>query len=196
MDHLAVHNRVVGRLFERLYNRRIINNVDRGAYMEYLIELALQELDAAWECMPGWSMWDIENNRSGARVEVNQSAKLQTWSSDSQTSGSAPRFGIKPTKWYWDNVSAAWFETEPRRSADVYVFAYHSEGDRAVADHRHPGQWEFYVVPERLLPSLQKSIGLGPVRGLGQRCSFETLALVVTKVINGLPALKAALPQP
>ena len=39
MADLSVHHRVVERLLERLYNRRIIDNVDRGVYLQYMIEL-------------------------------------------------------------------------------------------------------------------------------------------------------------
>lgn len=53
MSDLSVHNRVVERLFRQLYNRQIIDNVNRGVYVEYMVEPALQELDPAWECMPG-----------------------------------------------------------------------------------------------------------------------------------------------
>ncbi len=193
MKDLSVHDRVVERLFDRLYNRRIIDNVDRGVYLEYLIELVLQELDPAWECMPGWSMWDLAHKRSRARIEVKQSAKRQTWSVGSQSLGSAPRFGIAPTKWYWGNPEGASVETEPQRWADLYVFAYHPEGDQNVADHRLPDQWEFYLVPERELPA-QKSIGLNPVRSLGSPCRFETLAADVIRVIAELPRLKADTP--
>ena len=90
MGDLLVHHRVVERLTERLYNRRIIDNVDRGVYLQYMIELALQQQDPAWECMTGWAMWDLENKSSGARMEVQQSSTLQTWLIASAGIKSAP----------------------------------------------------------------------------------------------------------
>ena len=194
MSDLSAHDRVVRRLFDQIYNRRIIENVDRGVYVEYMVELALQELDPRWECMPGWTMWDLEHKDSGARIEVKQSARRQTWSSDSQSAVSAPRFRIVPTKSYWDNATGIWIETEPQRWADLYIFAFHPVEDEDVADHRRPKQWEFYLVPEQELRPLQKTIGLNPVRSLGSPCRFETLAADVIRVIAKLPRLKADTP--
>lgn len=193
MEDLGVHHRVVERLFQRLYNQRIIDNVDRGVYVEYMIEAALQDSDPAWECMPGWSMWDLEHKGSGARVEVKQSAKRQTWSVGSQSAVSS-RFGIAPTKSYWDNATGIWLETEPQRWADLYVFAYHPEDDEDTADHRQPEQWEFYLVPEQQLPPLQKTIGLNLVRSMGSLCRFHELAELVTRAIADLSHLKADSP--
>ena len=191
MEDLGVHNRVVERLFQQLYNQRIIDNVDRGVYVEYMIEAALQDFDPAWECMPGWSMWDLEHSVSKARIEVKQSAKLQTWSRGSTGRASSPSFRIAPTKWYWDNATGVSVETEPQRWADLYIFAYHPEDNEGVADHRRPDQWEFYLVPEgELLPS-KKNINLNPVRDIGRRCRFGTIARDVTRAIAELPRLKA-----
>ncbi|MYA39948.1 MAG: hypothetical protein F4194_04620 [Acidimicrobiia bacterium] len=191
MSDPSRHDRIVRRLFDQLYNRPIIDNVDRGVYVEYMVELALQETDARWECMPGWSLWDLEHRDSGARIEVKQSAKRQTWSSYLQSAVSAPRFSIAPTKWYWDNATGIWFETEPQRWADLYIFAYHPKDNEDIADHRRTEQWEFYLVPELDLPRSQKRIGLNPVRKIGSRCRFEELAGNVTRVISNLPRLKA-----
>ena len=194
MSDPSRHDRIVRRLFDQLYNRQIIDNVDRGVYVEYMVEMALQETDARWECMPGWSLWDLEHRDSGARIEVKQSAKRQTWSSDLQSAVSAPRFSIAPTKSYWDNSTGIWLETEPQRWADLYIFAYHSEDKEDLADHRQPEQWEFYLVPEWELPPLQKTIGLNPVQSIGSRCRFEDLGGHVTRAISDLPHLKAASP--
>lgn len=194
MSDLSVHDRVVTRLLDQLYNQAIINNVDRGAYVEYMVELALQEVDPKWECMPGWSLWDLEHGDSGARIEVKQSAKLNPWSVGSSGASSAPRFSIAPTKSYWDDSTGMWLETEPQRWADLYVFAYHPEDRKCLADHRLPEQWEFYLVPERDLPPLQRTIGLNPVQSMGFRCGFEELGGNVARVISDLPRLRADSP--
>ncbi len=196
MEDLAVHNRVVERLCQKLYNRKIIDNVDRGVYLEYMVEVALQAVDPAWECKPGWAMWDLKNKHSGTRLEVKQSAKRQTWSVGSRVSASAPRFSIKPTRGYYEEDIVTWVETELRRQADIYIFAYHPEADENVADHRRHDQWEFYVVPENMLPQgnpLQKSIGLNPVRRLRKSCNYDELAREVTRSAADLSQLKANL---
>ena len=189
MADLSVHDLVVERLLDRLYNGQIIDNVDRGVYVQYMIELALQELDPAWECMPGWSMWDLEHKGSGARIEVKQSAKRQTWSEGLESLPSAPSFRIAPTK-RWD-PKVRQYVGEPQRWADLYMFAYHPKYDEDVADHRLPDQWEFYLLPEQEMPPAQKSIGLNPVRTKGQSCRFGALAVEVTRLIAELPRLKA-----
>ncbi len=195
MSDLSVHSRVVERLVQQLYEQPIIDNVDRGVYVQYLIELALRERDRVWECMPGWSMWDLEHKRSRARIEVKQSSRRQTWSVGSQNLKSAPRFNIAPTKWYWDNEIGNPLETELQRWADLYIFAYHPESDEDVADHRRPDQWEFYLVLEGKLPALQKSIGLTFARSVGSLTKFEALADEVTRAIAELPRLKADSPS-
>ena len=65
--------------------------------------------------------------------------------------------------------------------------------DKEIADHRLPGQWQFYIVPECKLPE-QKTIVLNRVRSLGLSSSFEILAADATRLIEDLPLLKADLP--
>ena len=62
---------------------------------------------------------------------------------------------------------------EPRRLADLYLFAWHPEvGSRA--DHRRTDQWRFYVLAEKDLPD-QKSITLPRLEELAPSVSHDEL---------------------
>lgn len=168
------HQLVTQRLVERVFNQRLIINVDRGQYVECLIELALSELRPPWSLTDTWAAWDLEQQaENGARIEIKQSAALQTW--DTPNAGRAREFNIAPP-----------------RPADLYVMAWHDETDPNIADHRLPEQWRFYVVPEHRLPPGQKSITLRPLSRLAEVCDFDELAETVERAMAGLPGLKAA----
>ena len=71
----VLHDLTVQRLLQRVYEQRIIGNVERGAYIECLIELALRERHPAWRLTEPWTTWDLENRSTSARIEVKQSAR-------------------------------------------------------------------------------------------------------------------------
>ena len=168
------HQLVTQRFVERVYNQPLIGNVERGPYVECLIELALSELRPPWSLTDTWAAWDLEQRAErGARIEIKQSAALQNW--DTSKSEVAPKFII-----------------EPPRPADLYVMAWHDETDPNIADHRLPEQWRFYVVPEHRLPPGQKSITLRPLSRLAEACGFDDLAETVERAMPDAHDLKAA----
>ena len=181
------HQLVTQRLVERVFNQRLISNVERGPYVECLIELALSELRPPWSLTDTWASWDLEQAERGARIEIKQSAALQTWSEPS--AGASPKFDIAPRSGY--DGENGWVATEPpQRHADLYVMAWHDETDPNVADHRLPEQWRFYVVPEHRLPPGQKSITLRPLSRLAEACGFDDLAETVERAMAETPGLK------
>ena len=185
------HQLVTQRLVERVYNQRLIGNVERGAYVECLIELALSELRPPWRMTSTWASWDLEQAESGARIEIKQSAALQTWSEPG--TGASPKFDIAPRSGYYANDDSEWIANEtPQRLADLYVMARHDETNPSIADHRLPEQWRFYVVPEHRLPPRQKSISLNPLSRLAEACGFDDLAATVERAMAEAPGLKAA----
>ena len=188
------HQLVTQRLVERVYHQRLIGNVERGAYVECLIELALSELRPPWSLTGTWAAWDLEQAESGARIEIKQSSALQTWSGPNAvpSSGASPTFDIAPRSGYYAADDSGWIANEtPQRLADLYVLARHDETDPSIADHRLPEQWRFYVVPEHRLPPGQKSISLNPLSRLAEPCGFDDLAEAVERAIAEASVLKA-----
>ena len=155
---------IIGKLVSTTYNNRLINNVARGPFVECMVALALGEPWRPSSEIRDWAPWDIESG-NGARIEVKQSAFLQTWS---LSEDSPPRrtnsFDIAARTEAWTK-GGGFPNYLPGRPADIYVFAWHPVSDPEVADHRCPQQWEFFVVPERHLPD-QKSISITRVQKL------------------------------
>ena len=194
-----IHQQVVARLTSRIYDQPIIGNVERGVYVECMVELAMHSVDPRWSLTATWDAWDLEHNNSRARIEVKQSSCLQSWSPGSPTAGivkSNASFDIRPRAGYWDSDAERAVDTGAMRHADVYVFAWHGNCDPATADQRRSDQWEFYVVASDHLPAGQKTISLNPLRGLTTSCSFDQLAERVQAALSRIDRLKAdSLPQ-
>lgn len=143
---------------ELSYGNRLVENSSRGLIAELIVKLAI---GPHWtHCSQDWRAWDFEHD-SGARLEVKQTALIQTW--DSYAPPKKPRvpsFNIEPSTGHY--VGSAWHK-QPGRKADLYVFAFHGLTDPSVADHRDPAQWRFHVVPTSKLPET-KTIRLGSNR--------------------------------
>ena len=134
----VMHNRVLEMLIRR-YDQRIMNNVQRGDYVECMIATALGPdwrltSEEGWD----WAAWDSEHTASETRLEIKQSAARQSWDRGSDTPRRNPGFDIRPRKGYWPKDGGPWV-TDPGRPADVYVFAWHGEADE-LADHRDATQ--------------------------------------------------------
>lgn len=186
---------IIKSLNKRFYSQPLLDNVYRGDYVETLILFALGD---GWKAVGGWGSWDLEKGVDGVRVEVKQSAALQTWGQQYRKEGSKerpPSFDIAPrTGYHTDSTEdAKWVDLpdgESARFADIYIFAWHPERDTDTADHRRAGQWSFFVVPEHQLPS-QKTISLNPLQKLAAAVTYDQLATKVTEVAAELPYLKA-----
>ena len=189
MDCKHIVRSLVGSVYQAL-----INNAERGAYVEHMIVLALE----GWELTWPWASWDLQHRGDGARIEVKQSAARQTWHKRPESpespvpKPSRGKFGInKPSESYYLK-DGTYEKTQPQRQADIYVFAWHPEKDLKIADHRRPDQWKFFVVAERCLPC-QKDIALGPLKKLVNDCDlaefgdYEALPTMVAKVLKSIP---------
>ena len=184
-------------LMNRFYGQPLIANVYRGDYVEGLILCALGQ---GWKQTFEWGSWDLEN-AAGVRLEVKQSAALQSWYKQTGIKKSSPSFSITPkTGYYTDSTDAAVWVPLPAgervRPADIYVLAWHPGRDPEVADHHNPEQWQFFVVPADKLPEKppnvkEQKIGLTSVKGLATAVTYDRLAAEVDKVAAGLPSLKA-----
>lgn len=149
------------------FGKPLVTNVQRGAVAEAIIAFAL-EPEWTW-CGADYASWDFER-ADGVRLEVKQSACKQSWHTEPHIKV-RPSFDISPRRGRWEGDT--WFD-EPGRSANIYIFAYHGVADEH-ADHRDPGQWEFYVVPTSILPPDQQRIALGSVRRLARPFTYPFL---------------------
>ena len=177
---------IIENVVNALYRKPLINNAHRADFVAAMIALALGErwclLSGHWD----WAPWDLERD-DGVRLEVKQSVAVLPWNiHDPQDNRS---FDIAPRKGYWDYESR-WHDGKARY-ADIYLFAWHGELDRKVADHRDPAQWRFFVVPEHKLPA-QKSISLNSLKKNPATIEtiYEGLAAAVEAAALALPEFK------
>ena len=188
----TLHDQVVDHLMKRFYGRRLINNVYRGDYVE---EMILSALGEQWKPFGGWGGWDLERD-DGIRLEVKQSAALQSWhAAASAGKPSRSSFDIAPRGGYYTDSTDAgrWKKVDiPVRSADIYIFAWHPENARDIADHCRAEQWEFYVVREsKLPPKPQKTKtqkrSISTVKKLAAAVTYDELAAKVTELAAEIP---------
>ena len=164
------------------YDRPVMNNVHRAEYGECMVaELLEPNWVLPWMDGYDWAPWDLHDG-SGMKIEIKQSAALQTWQAGRGEQARSPRFDIAPRKGYW-TADATWIDN-PARPANIYVFAWHPEMEESVADHRSPGQWKFFVVPSDRLPPEQRSIGLAGLKRLAEAVGFESLASTVRELVG------------
>lgn len=187
-----LHEEIIASLAEQ-YNRPLIRNVHRGGYVESMIALAL---GAEWHLVAlewDWAPWDIQHD-DGTRIEVKQSAALQPWSTFLDAPRPSPAsFDIAERKERWTK-GGNYPVYEAGRPADIYIFAWHSEKNLAIADHRSAEQWQFFVVLKRKLTALhgsQKKIGLNPIRRLASPVTYDQLAAEVAEAAERVWYLRA-----
>lgn len=120
----------------------LVSNVLRGVLAEYLVACALGVAEGAR------SEWDSCDLRTldGVLVEVKSSGYLQSWH---QSALSRPAFTMPETH-AWDPETNR-FAKERKRQAQVYVFALHAHQVQATLDPLDVAQWEFYVLPAKVL---------------------------------------------
>lgn len=153
-----LHSRILDRAM-RQFDVPVIQNNLRGLYVEFMVAELLGD---GWRHSGSdWAAFDLEHS-GGTRVEVKQSAALQTWSAPANRSRRRS-FNIRTPKVEWVGSVAT-----PRsaRVASIYVFAWHDD-DTAQADQRDAGQWKFYVVAARSLPD-QQTISLSALTKLAK----------------------------
>lgn len=132
----------VAKTTEALFGQPLVTNVYRGVLVEAMIAEALA---GSWQWVSrDWAPHDFENP-GGLRLEVKQSALLQSWATKPGIKW-RPSFDIALRKKTWCEDATAWADGATR--PEIYVFAFHPVTDRSVADHRDPMQWEFYPVRE------------------------------------------------
>ena len=148
----------------------MLENTQRGAIAEYLVACALG-MDK--EPRITWNRCDLLTPE-GIRIEVKSAGYLQSWGQDKL---SAISFAIPKTHG-WDN-EAGIYEEQIKRQADVYVFCLHNHVDQVTVNPLDAAQWDFYVVPTKVLDEKceeQKSLTLRRLQEIGAVvCRFEDL---------------------
>lgn len=155
------------RASDAIFGQRLILNNYRAVIAEAMIA---SELEPEWRwCSADWAGWDFDRS-DGVRLEVKQSAGLQTWHRpDSRPS--ACSFDIRSRKGRYE-AGVDW-KPDEGRNADLYVFAHHHVVT-AEADHADPSQWHFYIVLARDLPPT-KTIGLRRINALAEPKVYSDL---------------------
>ena len=175
--HPESKEKLIQLVADRLFGKPIIQNQFRSTFVEAMIEPYLVE--AGWRYVGSdWNGWDFERN--GQRLEVKQSARIQSWSF-ARGRLTKPIFDIAPRTGYFHQNGAHWVAS-PGRISDVYVFAWHgvepngplTDGDPHPVDQRDASQWVFYVVPAAALPFDAKTISL---RTIERRMSVKAVAI-------------------
>lgn len=175
----------------------LVSNANRGVFAEWLVGTALDVFNDG-DVRTEWDAVDLRYD--GLRIEVKASAYSHTWNLDSQA---VPRFGIAPqsTAWYahepddWelsslgdgceviDRRSGTWVRFDPpRRTADVYVFCLNTSTPATTELVADPAEWEFWVVPVRLLNERhpdQKTAGERTLDRLVNRIDWNSLKSAV-----------------
>lgn len=148
------------------------DNTTRGVLAEFFVARALGDVS---ERRVAWANYDVLT-RTGVRVEVKSSGRLQSWS---QPRPSAPVFG-RITGRAWDPETNEWSTTRVIR-ADVFVFALQTCSDPTAYDVVDLAQWEFMVASaSRLAPLATRSISLATLHRIGcPSISFAELSRAV-----------------
>ncbi len=188
---------IMKRVAEHVYDRPLINNVERADYVECMVELVMRSDDPRWHLTQSWDSWDLVHSETLARLEVKQSSLLQAWSGKPRKT--SPNFDISPKTgfdWRCPEGEFHWHNIEKQRLADVYIFGWHPEDDGVKADHRNVAQWKFFVLSEHQLPAGQRSIGLKPLEKQVEPVRYTTLATSVNRALPDPGALKADVALP
>jgi hypothetical protein len=158
-------NEIALRLASRIFDKAIIENQYRSAFVEAMIEPYL--LKYGWRYTgDSWSGWDFEREDGSRRLEVKQSAAHQTWS-EARKIKTRGTFDIAARTGYFYE-SGSKYVAEAGRCAHTYVFAWHPIYGPET-DHRNPDQWEFYVVPAFSLPQGQRTLALSRIKALDHK---------------------------
>lgn len=146
-----------------------MNNV-RGYLAEFLVARAVGATHPRTE----WDAFDVLTP-DGVKVEVKSSAYLQVW--DQRRLSQITFSGLRRRTW----TPQAGYAAEASFNADVYVFCLQAATSHEGYDPLDVAQWEFYVLPRRVLEHLgRSSLRLAAVRALsGASTPYAELAWAI-----------------
>ena len=162
--------------FWRWSTSDLVSNATRGVLAEFIVAQALGI--PKYHVRQEWDAYDLETTE-GIKVEVKSAAYLQSWH---QKSFSKISFNVQKKR-SWDAKTNEQ-EEEPTRPANVYVFALLAHKDKATVDPMNLDQWQFYVLPTRVLDERKRSQHSITLKSLEKLCSpisFSELKKAVEK---------------
>ena len=153
----------------------LLSNATRGILAEYIVARALDARPAG--VRDEWAAFDLLTG-DGTKVEVKSAAYLQSWHQDKL---SYICINISKTRAWDPNTNV--YSNIAMRQADVYVFALLAHKEKQTVDPLDVAQWQFYVLPTRVLDERtrsQHSITLATLKRLaGEVVSYSELAKAV-----------------
>ncbi len=158
----------------------LADNTTRGVLAEYIVARALAiPTDQARD---DWGAFDLRTDE-GLRIEVKSAAYVQSWT---QKRLSTIQFVVSK-RLGWDPETNE-METEPRRHADIYVFALLAHRDKTTIDPLDLSQWQFWAVRREISTNARAA----NTRSRCRRCSslpvtpvgFEGLAAAVNEAAH------------
>jgi hypothetical protein len=120
--------------------------------------------------------WDaVDLLYEDKKIEVKSAAYIQGWEQDGPSRIS---FDVAERAYAWDSATDT-YGTEPKHSADCYVFClYAEEIDRRPALLLDMERWKFYVVPtERINRQIgsQKTAALSTIERLAEPVGYDRI---------------------
>jgi hypothetical protein len=159
----------------------LVSNATRGILAEYIVAKAL---GVAKGIRNEWDAFDLRT-ASGIKVEVKSAAYVQSWY---QKKLSLITFVVPPTRAF-DPIKGI-VDREPKRQADVYVFALLKHQEKPSIDPMNLDQWEFYALPVSVLNERKRSQYSITLKSLKAYCpapvQFADLAGTILRVGGSL----------
>ena len=148
----------------------LVSNTARGVLAEYIVARALK-IATDIEIRDEWAPFDLETP-DGIKIEVKSAAYVQSWKQSrfSRVSFATPETGE------WDSESGR-FLSEPKRRADVYVFAFFAQREMPI-EPLDLDQWKFYALSTQKLDD-RKSLSLSALEKLVSPVPWHKLANAV-----------------
>jgi hypothetical protein len=135
--------------FWRWSSSDLLSNTARGVFAEFIVSRAMNiPLDKG---RAEWDPYDLLSPEN-IKIEVKSSAYIQSWH---QEKPSQIIFGVPKTRGW--NPDTNQLDSEPRRQADVYVFALLMHEEQETINPLNMDQWHFYVLPTAVLDSRERS---------------------------------------
>jgi len=160
----------------------LVSNATRGRLAEFIVAKALGiSTDVVRD---EWQAFDLETSE-GLKIEVKSAAYIQSWK---QRTFSSIQFLTRKTS-VWNQETGE--SSEAKRQADVYVFALLAHKDKQTIDPLDVRQWQFFVLPTRILDGRERSqhsITLKTLESLSSAVDYSHLSDAVHQAISYEPA--------